>query len=178
MTRSESIKEIAAALLKAQQAMGEAKKSATNPFFSSAYADLNAVRAAVLPALNANSITVLQPTVVIDGRNYVETVLLHSSGEFLTSQTEIKVKDATNPQAEGSGISYARRYGLQSFLNVGAADDDGNTATGVAKATETKAAPKAKAAKDTFKKAAKETTNGTGAVSSPLSDLGENGDWS
>ena len=32
-------------------------------------------------------------------------------------------------QSQGSGITYARRYGLQSFVNVGAEDDDGNSAS-------------------------------------------------
>lgn len=120
---SVSIVNLAADLLKAQQAMGDAKKEASNPFFKSSYADLNAIREVVIPALNANNITVLQPTEVLEGKNYVKTLLLHTSGEYLCSLTEIK-NTKGDAQSEGSGISYARRYGLQSFLNVGAVDDD------------------------------------------------------
>lgn len=130
MNRSDSIVKIAAALLKAQRVMGDATKGAKNPFFKSSYADLNAIREATTPALNENGITVLQPTVSIDGRSYVETVLLHDSGEFLSSLTEIVCAKANDPQAHGSGVSYARRYGLQSFLNVGAVDDDGEKSMG------------------------------------------------
>jgi hypothetical protein len=130
MNRSESIAKIAGALVKAQAAMGNAIKDAKNPFFKSRYADLNAVREAVLPVMNANSISVLQPTVHIDGKSFVETILLHESGEFISSLTEIIVGKANDAQQQGSGISYARRYGLQSLANIGADDDDGESAVG------------------------------------------------
>lgn len=130
MNKSESIVKIASALVKAQAAMGNALKDAKNPFFKSSYADLNAVREACLPALNANGVSVLQPTVHADGKAYVETVLLHESGEFISSLTEILCAKQNDPQAHGSGISYARRYGLQSLVNLGSADDDGEGAMG------------------------------------------------
>lgn len=130
MNRSETITKIAAALVKAQGAMGNAVKDSKNPFFKSNYADLNAVREACLPALNANGVSVLQPTVHVDGRAYVETVLLHESGEFISSLTEVLCAKQNDPQAHGSGISYARRYGLQSLVNLGSADDDGEGAMG------------------------------------------------
>lgn len=122
------MKQIAAALLKAQSEMSNPKKGATNPFFKSKYADLNAVREAVLPTLNEHGITVLQPIVHHEGKNFVKTVLLHESGESLDSLTEILYNKPNDAQAQGSGISYARRYALQSFVCVGADDDDGNTA--------------------------------------------------
>jgi hypothetical protein len=91
---------------------------------------LNAVREATIPVLNKNGITVLQPMTVFEGKSYVETTLLHESGEFLTSLTEIIVAKQNDPQAAGSAQSYARRYGLQSFLCVGAEDDDGEKSMG------------------------------------------------
>ena len=122
------MKNIAMALLKAQSEMSNPKKGSSNPFFKSKYADLNAVREAVIPILNDNGITVLQPIVHVDGKNFVKTVLLHESGEYLESLTEIIYNKVNDAQAQGSGISYARRYSLQSFVCVGADDDDGNKA--------------------------------------------------
>lgn len=122
------MKQIATALLKAQSEMSNPKKGATNPFFKSKYADLNAVREAVIPTLNANGISVLQPIVHVDGKNFVKTILLHDSGEMLESLTEILYNKQNDAQAQGSGISYARRYSLQSFVCVGADDDDGQKA--------------------------------------------------
>ena len=130
MIRTESLSKIAIALVKAQAEMSNAVKDSKNPFFKSSYADLNSVREACTPALNKYGISVLQPTVVSEGKNYVQTVLLHESGEFISSLTEIKVKEQNNPQAEGSGISYARRYGLQAICSIGADDDDGERAVG------------------------------------------------
>ena len=122
------MKQIATALLKAQSEMSNPKKGATNPFFKSKYADLNAIREAVIPTLNENGISVLQPIVHVDGKNFVKTILLHESGELMDSLTEIIYNKQNDAQAQGSGISYARRYALQSFVCVGADDDDGQKA--------------------------------------------------
>src|SRR3990167_266598 len=121
-------KNIAPALLAAQKEMGMALKDSTNPFFKSKYADLNSIREACLPSLNKHGIVVLQPTVVQDGKNYVKTLLLHESGESMECITAILFSKPNDAQSQGSGISYARRYGLQSFCNVGAEDDDGQKA--------------------------------------------------
>jgi hypothetical protein len=129
MNKSEQIENISLALLKAQSEMDNAKKGSTNPFFKSKYADLNSVREAVMPLLNVNGITVLQPHVIVDGINYVETLLLHSSGEWLSGYTQIVFGKTNDAQAQGSGITYARRYGLASLLSIGAEDDDANLAT-------------------------------------------------
>ena len=143
------MKEIATALLKAQSEMSNPKKGATNPFFKSKYADLNAIREAVIPTLNQNGITVLQPIVHVDGKNFVKTILLHESGEFLESLTEIIYNKINDAQAQGSGISYSRRYALQSFVCVGADDDDGNNAVPKPNAT-TEILKKAKEGKFTI----------------------------
>lgn len=124
MNKSESISKLSMALHLAQQDMGQAKKDSTNPFFKSKYADLNSVREAAMPALNKQGIVVLQPTVWLDGKSFVETVLLHNSGEFLSGLTEIRTPKENDAQSMGAGISYARRYGLQSILSIGAEDDD------------------------------------------------------
>jgi hypothetical protein len=126
-----NMKNLAQALLKAQKNMGVALKDAKNPFFKSKYADLNSVIDASLTVLNEAGVLVLQPTVVLEGKAYVETKLIHAeSGESISGFTEIVVKSATDAQQVGSGISYARRYGLQSLVVLKADDNDGETAVG------------------------------------------------
>jgi len=144
---------IASALLKAQMEMGNAVKDSANPIFKSKYADLNSIREACMPALNKNGIVVLQPTVVENGKNYVKTLLLHESGESMECLTEIVFSKQNDAQAQGSGITYARRYGLQSFVNVGADDDDGHKASQPAQTTKatTMNLEQAKALLDTAK---------------------------
>jgi hypothetical protein len=122
------MKQIATALLKAQSEMSNPKKGSTNPFFKSKYADLNSIREAVIPILNSNGISVLQPIVHVDNKNFIKTILLHESGELMESLTEIIYNKVNDAQAQGSGISYARRYSLQSFVCVGADDDDAQKA--------------------------------------------------
>ena len=123
------MKIIASAILKAQMEMGNATKGSSNNFFKSKYADLNSVREACMPALHNNGISVLQPTAHIEGKNFIKTILLHESGETFEGLTEIIYSKQNDAQAQGSGITYARRYGLQSLLNIGADDDDGNKAS-------------------------------------------------
>jgi hypothetical protein len=128
MKRSETISVIASALLKAQKKMGAAVKGADNPFFKSKYADLSAVMEVVKEPLNAEGIAVLQSSYSVDGKHYVETTLLHESGEFISSgplQLELSRVDM---QSLGSAISYSKRYQLQSLAFVPAEDDDGEKA--------------------------------------------------
>jgi hypothetical protein len=80
--------------------------------------------------LNDNGITLLQPQTARDGKNYVETVLLHSSGEWISGETEIVCAKQNDPQASGSAQTYARRFGLQSLISIPAEDDDGNFSSG------------------------------------------------
>lgn len=122
------MKQLATALVKAQEEMGMATKDSKNPFFKSKYADYNSVREVVLPALNKHKVVVLQPIVYQDGKSFVKTILMHESGEQLESMTEVVAVKQNDPQAAGSAQTYAKRYALQSFMCVGSADDDGEAA--------------------------------------------------
>lgn len=126
MKTSTEIKQITNAFLKAQRKIESVIKDAANPYFNSKYADLTAVIDACKDKLNAEGIAILQP---IDGLT-VETILVHESGEWFSSSTPIVSKDEKNPQALGSAITYAKRYGLQSMVLLPAEDDDGSKASG------------------------------------------------
>jgi len=130
MNKSESIVKIASALVKAQSEMGNAVKDSKNPFFKSTFATLNAVREASLPVLNKHGVSAFQPTTVIDGKLYVETLLLHESGEYISGLYEVVVGKVNDPQATGAAVSYARRYALQAMVNIGSDDDDAESAMG------------------------------------------------
>jgi len=124
LSRSQSIKELAAAMAKAQAVIGTAHKDKSNPFFKSNYADLSSVWDACREALTKNGLSVLQPTFIEDGKTFLETTLIHSSGEWISGILQVKpVKD--DPQGMGSALTYARRYGLSALVGVSPADDDG-----------------------------------------------------
>ena len=128
-TRSEAINEIAAALAKAQGAMRGAVKDAKNPHFKSSYADLASVWEACREALSGNGIAVMQPT-AFDGQMVeVETILAHSSGQWVASVLRIRPMKP-DAQGIGSAITYGRRYGLAAMVGVAPEDDDGEAAVG------------------------------------------------
>lgn len=129
MERSDSIKNLAIALNKAQADMSGAKKGANNPFFKSKYADLNAVVDAVRIPFAENGLSYSQFPIMEENRVGVETILMHESGEFIASVLMLPM-GKMDAQAAGSAITYARRYSLQSIAGIPAEDDDGNAAVG------------------------------------------------
>lgn len=48
---------------------------------------------------------------------------MHASGEFITATCKIQLKDQT-AQAQGSAISYMRRYALSAVLGLATEEDD------------------------------------------------------
>ena len=130
MQHSESIKEIATALAKAQAAMHGATKDGKNPAFKSSYASLSSVIEAARGPLTENGICFIQaPGAMEDGGISVTTTLMHSSGEWIASRVVMPVKDRNNPQAVGSAITYSARYSLMAMLGLPPVDDDGNAAS-------------------------------------------------
>jgi len=130
MNKSDEIKDLAAALAKAQGAITDALRDSENPFFKSKYADLASVWEACRKPLSANGLSVLQAVSSENGEYALETVLLHSSGQFMGNTIKLMLKDATM-QGIGSAITYARRYQLAAFVGVAPDDDDdGNAASG------------------------------------------------
>jgi len=132
INKSEQISNLAAALLKAQQDIGVALKTATNPYFKSNYANLQVVIEAVKEPLNKHGISFLQAVdngTEKDSLPVIDTILLHESGQYLSTRTPVFCAKPNDPQAFGSGITYSKRYALQALLGLPTDDDDGNAAT-------------------------------------------------
>ena len=122
------MKELFAALVKAQAEMTGAKKDSANPFFKSKYADLSSVMEAIRPALTAHGLGFVQ--MVKDGQDCaaVETVIIHESGEMMPCGFVSVPVSKADAQGYGSAITYAKRYSLQAAFGVPSVDDDGNAA--------------------------------------------------
>ena len=127
MKMSETIAELAIALSKAQGQIEDATKDGINPAFKSKYADLAAYRAVIREPLAVNDLAIMQLPRTRPGYVEVETILLHKSGEFVSETLEIPVTKF-DAHGIGSGITYARRYGLMAVLCLASVDDDGNAA--------------------------------------------------
>ena len=128
------MKNIAAALVKAQKAFAPALKTNTNPHFKSRYADLSACVEAVIDALNANGIFLSQVTHEDATGVTVETVFVHESGETFSSGKLHVPASKQDPQGYGSALTYARRYSLMAGCGIAPEDDDGNAASKPSKA--------------------------------------------
>lgn len=113
-------------LLEVQKELKAIEKTEINPFFKSRYFDVNAILSELKPLLSKNRLVLNQPFEVDgQGRNVLTTQIVDTeSGEALRSS--IYLPTVEDPQKMGSAITYFRRYALQSFLAMEAADDDGN----------------------------------------------------
>jgi hypothetical protein len=123
MEHSESIIEIAKAMNAVQKELTSVYAGKVNPFFHSKYADLKMCWDSCQEILTKNGLCVLQPSDVVSGENVMETILLHTSGEWISGKLKINpVKN--DPQSNGSAVTYARRYGLASMIMLTPTQDD------------------------------------------------------
>ena len=120
--------ELAKALVKWHATNPKARLDSKNPHFKSEFASLESVIACVNSA-SAYGITFMQPTGFDGDIDYVETIMIHEGGEERVARTKIKSKDSSDPQKYGAGITYAKRFGLQSLFGIADTDDDGNLAS-------------------------------------------------
>jgi len=114
------------AFIAAQKAFGPALKTSTNPHFRSRYADLSACVEAVIDSLNNNGIGLIQTTHECETGVTVETLLVHESGQTITSGRLHVPASKQDAQGYGSALTYARRYSLMAICGIAPEDDDGN----------------------------------------------------
>lgn len=124
-----STNSLAKAFVAAQKGFSPALKTSTNPHFKSRYADLSACVEAVIDALNANGIALVQHTHEDATGVTVETVFLHESGESMSCGKLHVPASKQDPQGYGSALTYARRYSLMAACGIAPEDDDGNAAS-------------------------------------------------
>jgi len=136
MEHSEIITDLVASLVKFQAAITSVKKTETNPYYNSRYADLDAVWDMIRKPLTDNGLAVVQTTEIGDERLALITTLVHTSGqwwEFRYPLVPMKQRakeegggwwPAEDPQSIGSAITYARRYSLSAMLGISSEEDD------------------------------------------------------
>lgn len=128
MQTSEQIDALSKALCSAQGDMKNAPLNKVNPHFRSKYADMAAVRDAIMPALTKHKLSVTQATDIRDGQLILCTRLMHESGQWIEGIYPLPMA-LDKPQAMGSALSYARRYSLAAICGITAdEDDDANAA--------------------------------------------------
>lgn len=125
MNQSESLKELAPALARAQSKIEAAKFDSSNPHFNAQYASLASCFEAIKPLMD-EGFSVIQ-TIIREGSAYdLETKLLHSSTEWLSGIVPILI-GKQDMQGLGSAVTYAKRYGISMLCKLASEkDDDGN----------------------------------------------------
>lgn len=89
------------------------------------YADLAEVYEACREPLARAGIAIFQlPVNKHQGAVTVVTLLGHKSEQWVQGELTLNVKDASDPKALGSAITYARRYALSAMVGVVTEDDD------------------------------------------------------
>ena len=125
------MKNLLKALAKFNTLCGPIVKDASNPFFKSKYATLDAIQEHIRKPLAEAGLVVSQPTKCSEGQAMVVSTVYHvESGESIYSEFPVVVGKHT-AQDYGSAVTYAKRYSLTGLLNltIQDEDDDGNKAT-------------------------------------------------
>jgi hypothetical protein len=157
MQMSENLTELGVALSKFQGEVNNVAKDKAG--YGYKYADLAQILDSVRPLLSKHGLSVVQMPGKSESGVTVTTMLLHSSGQWLQSETQLPMDTAAKmsaAQAAGSVITYARRYALAAALGIAQEDDDAaKPESGYAVANKVVAASQASA-----KKAALASTKG------------------
>lgn len=131
MLFSNDIAELAQALTTAQAELKNPYNTADNPFYKSKYAPLPDVLNIVRPILAKHGLSIIQTPKGEGTLIGVETLILHSSGQYILCEPYFLPLVKSDAQAAGGAVTYARRYALNAVLGIsGEEDDDANQASG------------------------------------------------
>lgn len=145
MNRSDTIAELAGALAKAQGSFEAVERNRevevtmkSGGKYKFSYATLDNIVEMIRLPLSANGLAYVQGVNGSENGTVVETLLTHSSGQWIQTATPVRIEDS-KAQSLGSGITYAKRYALTALLGIVAEeDDDGNDADGNTKVVKDK----------------------------------------
>lgn len=143
--------ELLGKLLRVQQNMPSIFKTEVNNHFGNKYVSLDGVLDIVLPALHAEGLLLMQLPTSVGPEPALRTVIYNvEDPEDYVDSTMLLVLEKDNPQGQGSGLTYAKRYAILSMLGLTAdKDDDGEAASQSTAPRKTKVTRMAVAAVDT-----------------------------
>jgi ERF superfamily len=133
------VKNLAAALVAAQQSFPAIPKDAVNPHFKNRFASLHTIVEKALPVLNENGLALMQFPTIAEGQPALRTKLIHAESGESEEDTMLLSAVKNDPQGQGSALTYARRYAVLSILGLVADEDDDGAAA--SKPAAKKAAP-------------------------------------
>src|SRR6516162_9716590 len=126
---SETIGAIATALAKAQAELSNPEKTLTATIparggeRSFRYASLATGLDLVRKCLGQHEIALIQTTAVEEGQIMLTTLLVHASGEWVSSLWPVCPAAEPSAQIKGAALTYARRYALFTLVGIAGEDD-------------------------------------------------------
>jgi len=126
---SESIKNLASAQVKVQQEIKDIGKDSEG--YGYKYTSYDTLVKYLRPLLTKYGLSFVQMPVGNDGEIGVQTIYMHTSGEWITSVVKSPIVDSKQMniyQSVGAAITYFRRYSLSAFVGI-ASDEDNDVAT-------------------------------------------------
>lgn len=128
-TMSDSIKNLATAQVKVQQEIADMPKDSKGYGYN--YTSYDALVKYLRPLLTKHGISFVQMPVGSDAEIGVETLYMHTSGEWIRSSLMTPIAESKQMniyQSVGSAITYFRRYSLSAFVGI-ASDEDNDIQT-------------------------------------------------
>ena len=126
---SESIAAIATALAKAQAEINNPERTLTATIQSRdgertfRYASLANGLDLVRKCLGQHQVAVMQTTAVDQGQIMLTTLLVHTSGEWISSIWPVCPANEPSAHLKGAALTYARRYALFAIVGIAGEDD-------------------------------------------------------
>ncbi len=126
---SETIGAIATALAKAQAELENPQKTLTGTIPARdgertfRYASLASGLDLVRKCLGQHEIAVMQTTAVDNGQIVLTTMLVHASGEWVSSVWPVCSATESSAHLKGAALTYARRYALFTLVGIAGEDD-------------------------------------------------------
>ena len=120
----EKTNNIYAALARAQATYTSAQKGGYNPHYKSSFSTFEDLVLASRESLAREGLSVSQYLNSDDDKEYLVTLLMHSSGEIIKSKVRIYVKDSADIQKFGSAMTYLKRYVYASICGIATSEHD------------------------------------------------------
>jgi ERF superfamily protein len=131
---SESVAAIATALAKAQTELSNPEKAMMGTVYNNRsnspqtfrYASLSSGLDIIRKTLGTAQIAITQTTGIdrVSGMVNLTTVLLHTSGEWISSDWPVcQISETSAPRRMGAALTYARRYALFTMVGIAGEDD-------------------------------------------------------
>lgn len=121
--RSEQTDQISAALSKAQAMLEGAQLTGVNPHLKTSYSNLSDLMAAIRKPLGEHGLSIIHTPVCDANGWFLESQLLHESGQWIGCKLPILLGKNGNNQEFGSALTYMKRYAVGCLTGIAPAGD-------------------------------------------------------